>query len=110
MLDGVVVTARALAAREVHVVLPGERPTAAAAMRAAIAERDDPVRLVTRTAEPRFVAGQARAVVELLAGRPNLPRDELGARGGLRPPGSTDAAQQRRDLGQDRAARPPGCA
>jgi NADH:ubiquinone oxidoreductase subunit F (NADH-binding) len=43
-------------------------------MRSAIAERDDPVRVLTRTAEPRFVAGQARAVVELLAGRPNLPR------------------------------------
>jgi NADH:ubiquinone oxidoreductase subunit F (NADH-binding) len=74
VLDGVVATARALAAREVHVVLPGERPTAAASMRAAIGERDDPVRVLTRTAEPRFVAGQARAVVELLAGRPNLPR------------------------------------
>jgi len=74
VLDGVVVTARALAAREVHVVLPGERPMAAAAMRSAIAEREDPVRVLTRTAEPRFVAGQSRAVVELLAGRPNLPR------------------------------------
>ena len=44
VLDGVVATARALAAREVHVVLPGERPMAAAAMRTALAERDDPVR------------------------------------------------------------------
>ena len=74
VLDGVVTTARALAAREVHVVLPGERPMAAAAMRTAMTERDDPVRMLTHTAEPRFVAGQARAVVELLAGRPNLPR------------------------------------
>jgi NADH:ubiquinone oxidoreductase subunit F (NADH-binding) len=74
ILDGAMATARALAAREVHVVLPGERPMVADAMRAAIAERDDPVRVLTRTAEPRFVAGQARAVVELLAGRPNLPR------------------------------------
>ena len=74
VLDGVVVTARALAAREVHVVLPGERPMAAAAMRTALSERDDPVRVLTSTAEPRFVAGQAKAVVELLAGRPNLPR------------------------------------
>jgi NADH:ubiquinone oxidoreductase subunit F (NADH-binding) len=74
VLDGVVATARALAAREVHVVLPGERPMAAVAMRTALAERDDPVRLLTRTAAPRFVAGQAKAVVELLAGRENLPR------------------------------------
>ncbi|HEX6151551.1 NADH-ubiquinone oxidoreductase-F iron-sulfur binding region domain-containing protein, partial [Nocardioides sp.] len=73
VLDGVLASARALAAREVHVVLPGERPAAAASMRVAIAERDDPVPVVTHTAEPRFVAGQARAVVELLAGRPNLP-------------------------------------
>ena len=73
VLDGVVSTARALAAREVHVVLPGERPGAAAAVRVAISERDDPVPVVTHTAEPRFVAGQARAVVELLSGRPNLP-------------------------------------
>ncbi len=47
VLDGVVVAARALAAREVHVVLPGERPMAAAAMRTALAERDDPVRILT---------------------------------------------------------------
>ncbi len=73
VLDGVVATAAALAAREVHVVLPGERPTAAVAIRTAIAERDDPIPVLTHTAEPRFVAGQARAVVELLSGRPNLP-------------------------------------
>lgn len=74
VLDGVAVAARALAAREVHVVLPGERPLVATAMRAAIAERTDPVGVTTHTAERRFVAGQAQAVVELLAGRPNLPR------------------------------------
>ena len=74
VLDGVVLAARALAAREVHVELPGERPMAAAAMRTALGERDDPVPILTRTAAPRFVAGQAKAVVELLAGRPNLPR------------------------------------
>ena len=73
VLDGVIAAAGALAAREVHVALPGERLAAAAAFRAAIAERDDPVPVLTHTAEPRFVAGQARAVVELLSGRPNLP-------------------------------------
>ena len=41
VLDGAVATARALHAREVHVVLPGDRPAAAAAMRTALAERDD---------------------------------------------------------------------
>jgi NADH:ubiquinone oxidoreductase subunit F (NADH-binding) len=73
VLDGAVATARALRAREVHVVLPGERPTAAAAMRAALAERNDPVRVVAHVAADRFVAGQARAVIELMSGRPNLP-------------------------------------
>ncbi len=73
VLDGAVATARTLRARELHVVLPGERPAAATAMRTAIAERDDPVPLHTHVASQRFVAGQARAVVELIAGRPNLP-------------------------------------
>ena len=35
--------------------------------------RDRRVRLVRHVASPRFVAGQARAVLELMAGRPNLP-------------------------------------
>jgi NADH:ubiquinone oxidoreductase subunit F (NADH-binding) len=73
VLDGVVATARSLRAREVHVVLPGERPATAAAMRAALEERRDGVRIMTHVAAPRFVAGQAKAVVELLSGRPNLP-------------------------------------
>lgn len=74
VLDGVAVVARALGAREVHVVVPGERPLVATAVRTAIAERTDPVPATTHTAERRFVAGQAQAVVELLSGRPNLPR------------------------------------
>ncbi|TIC80441.1 NADH-quinone oxidoreductase subunit F [Nocardioides sp. GY 10113] len=76
VLDGAVATARALGAREVHVVLPGDRPAPARQMLRALGERDrreDRVRLRPLTAEPRFVAGQARAVVELMSGRPNLP-------------------------------------
>lgn len=74
VLDGAVATARALGARQVHVVLPGDRPLTVAAMDAAMAERRDRrVRLVRHEAAPRFVAGQARAVLELMAGRPNLP-------------------------------------
>jgi len=74
VLDGAVLTARALGARQVHVVLPGDRPLTVAAMEAAMAERrDQKVRLVRHEAAPRFVAGQARAVLELMAGRPNLP-------------------------------------
>ncbi|HWJ82972.1 MAG TPA: NADH-ubiquinone oxidoreductase-F iron-sulfur binding region domain-containing protein [Nocardioides sp.] len=73
VLDGAVVTARALGAREVHLVLPGDRPATAHQVRLAVAERRDRVRFRLHAAEPRFVAGQARAVVELMAGRPNLP-------------------------------------
>ena len=73
VLDGLVATARSLRAREAHVVLPGERAAAATAMRTALDERSDGIRITTHVAAPRFVAGQAKAVVELLAGRPNLP-------------------------------------
>lgn len=72
MLDGAVVTARALKARELHVILP-ERPAAASSMQAAVAERHDRIKIVLHQADARFVAGQARAVLELMAGRRNLP-------------------------------------
>ena len=73
VLDGAVATARALGARELHVVLPGDRPDAATAIRVALAERTDPVAVHTHVAAARFVAGQSKAVVELMSGRPNLP-------------------------------------
>lgn len=73
VIDGAVASAVALRAQEVHVVLPGDRPPAAAALRRAIAERDDPVELIEHTAARRFVAGQSKAVSELISGRPNLP-------------------------------------
>ncbi len=73
ILDGAVATARALAAGTVHVILPGDRAGVVAALNAAIAERSDPVTIRTHQADPVFVAGQARAVLELMAGRPNRP-------------------------------------
>ncbi len=74
VLDGAVAAARALKASAVHVVLPGERALPARQMTTAVGERrDDGVRISLHTAEPRFVAGQASAVLELLAGRRNLP-------------------------------------
>jgi NADH:ubiquinone oxidoreductase subunit F (NADH-binding) len=71
VLDGAVATARALRAREVHLVLPGERPAVVRAVRAAVAERRE--EFVVHVAERRFVAGQAQAVLQLMSGRPNLP-------------------------------------
>jgi NADH:ubiquinone oxidoreductase subunit F (NADH-binding) len=76
VLDGAAVCARALGTRRVHVVLPGDRPGVAAALRRAVAERersDERLRWLLHTTDPGFVAGQARAVVELVSGRPNLP-------------------------------------
>ncbi len=82
VLDGASVTAHALGARTVHVVVPSERPAVEEAVRRAVDERssgpragrrDGGLRWVVHRAEPRFVAGQARAVLELLAGRDNLP-------------------------------------
>lgn len=73
VLDGAVATAYALGARELHVVVPQDRPLVGTSIRAALAERRDPVRAEVHVAASRFVAGQARAVLELMAGRPNLP-------------------------------------
>lgn len=73
VLDGAVATARALGSRGVHLVLPGERPETGRAMEQAVAEREDRIRISVHTASDSFVAGQARAVLELMSGRPNLP-------------------------------------
>ena len=73
VLDGAVGTARALGARQVHVVrrATGRSPRRPWDRRSQSADRG--VRLVSHAASPRFVAGQSRAVLELMAGRPNLP-------------------------------------
>jgi NADH:ubiquinone oxidoreductase subunit F (NADH-binding) len=74
VLDGAELAARALGAREVHVVTSQDRPRVGDAVDAACAERRDRrLRWVRHTAEGRFVAGQARAVLELMSGRPGLP-------------------------------------
>jgi NADH:ubiquinone oxidoreductase subunit F (NADH-binding) len=73
VLDGAVATAVALRAHEVHVILPGDRTGVVNAVARARPARPPPGRTRTHQADPRFVAGQARAVLELMAGRPNLP-------------------------------------
>ena len=74
VLDGAVVTARALGAREIHVVSSEDRPWVGAAVHRAIGERDDHgIRWVQHEAASRFVSGQSRALIELMAGRPGLP-------------------------------------
>ncbi len=76
VLDGAAVVARALRARSVHLVVPADRPGVGRRLRKAVAERqqrDRGLRWVVHHAAPRFVAGQARAVIELISGRENLP-------------------------------------
>ncbi len=74
ILDGAELVAGALGSDEVHLVLPEEHTAVRAAVAAAIAERPGPgPTWRVHIASPRFVAGQARAVLELMAGRPNLP-------------------------------------
>ncbi len=74
VLDGAELAARALGAREVHVVTSQDRPPVGRAVDAALAERSSRgLRWTRHTAQGRFVAGQARAVLELMAGRPGLP-------------------------------------
>lgn len=80
VLDGAAVTAAALGAREVHVVLPSAVAAVTHGVRAAVDERRDRsaardrrLRWVLHEAADLFVAGQSSAVLELLAGRPNLP-------------------------------------
>lgn len=73
ILDGAVVAAKAVGARDIHVILPGERVLVVESLTAAVAERHDGVRIHTRIAAPRFVSGERSAVLELLAGRTGLP-------------------------------------
>ncbi|MCC6496140.1 MAG: NADH-quinone oxidoreductase subunit F [Propionibacteriaceae bacterium] len=75
ILDGAVLAARALRAHRIHLVLPGDKPLVGTRMSAAIAEREDSDRVQwrTHTAGVGFVSGQARAVIELISGRANLP-------------------------------------
>ena len=76
VLDGAVLAARALGSRTVHLAVPGERPVVGASLAGAVGERhprEDGVRFALHTARPGFVSGQARAVLELIEGRENLP-------------------------------------
>ncbi len=76
VLDGAAVTARALGTREVHVVVPEAKPDVVEAVSRAVRERrrgGERLRWRLHQAEDRFVAGQARAVLELMAGRENKP-------------------------------------
>ena len=75
ILDGAALAAHALGTRRVHLVLPGDRPQVSTRIHEAVAERRAGERLQWRmhVADEGFVSGQARAVIELMSGRANLP-------------------------------------
>jgi NADH:ubiquinone oxidoreductase subunit F (NADH-binding) len=76
VLDGVSAVAHALGTREVHVAVPSDLPSVRFVLENALRERardGERLRVRLHDAAPRFVAGQAQAVLELLAGRDNLP-------------------------------------
>ncbi|MDQ1289794.1 MAG: hypothetical protein QG622_3360 [Actinomycetota bacterium] len=74
VLDGAEIVANALECPVVRIVVPAERPAVEEALRAAVDERPGkPVSFEVLTTGGSFVSGQARAVIELAEGRPNLP-------------------------------------
>jgi NADH:ubiquinone oxidoreductase subunit F (NADH-binding) len=76
VLDGAETVARALGVNHLRVIVAGERPAVRPAVEQAIVERADAgqrFRYDVLSTSGGFVGGQARAVVELLEGRENLP-------------------------------------
>ena len=73
VLDGAAVVARALGADVAHVVVAGERPEPAARRPGGDPPPRRSGRVHRRQTSGGFVGGQARAVLELLSGRENLP-------------------------------------
>ncbi len=76
VLDGAAAVAHALGTREVHIVVPSELPSLRLIVAQALRERakaGERLKVRLHDATPRFVAGQADAVLQLMAGRENLP-------------------------------------
>jgi len=76
VLDGAAAVAHALGTREVRVVVPSELPSIRAGVAKAVRERvaaGERLKWELHDAAPWFVAGQAQAVLQLLAGKENLP-------------------------------------
>ncbi|MEP7193811.1 MAG: NADH-ubiquinone oxidoreductase-F iron-sulfur binding region domain-containing protein [Actinomycetota bacterium] len=76
VLDGAAAVAHSLKTREVHIVVPSELPSIRAVVEKALRERvadGERISWQIHDAAARFVAGEASAVLELMAGRDNLP-------------------------------------
>ena len=73
VLDGLQLAARAIDAREAHLYVPSG---SAAAVRAALAARRDPLPVTVHVAPDAFVAGEESAVVSAVGGGPAIPQDK----------------------------------
>ncbi len=74
VLDGAEIVARALGVKKIRMVLPSERPSVVEAARSATEERSrSGAQYDLYVTGGTFVGGQARAVIELIEGRDNLP-------------------------------------
>jgi NADH:ubiquinone oxidoreductase subunit F (NADH-binding) len=76
VLDGAELVAEAIGTDIIHIVVPGDRPNVRPAVESAIAERQEDgggLSYIVDQTSGGFVGGQARAVIELLSGRDNLP-------------------------------------
>jgi NADH:ubiquinone oxidoreductase subunit F (NADH-binding) len=76
VLDGASVAAQALGCDHVRIAVNPDRPEVERAVRTAITERreaTEPLRWSVYSSSGRFVGGESSAVLQLLAGRENLP-------------------------------------
>lgn len=73
VLDGAKIVAQAAKVKTVRIMIPSERPAIRPALERALKERSEPIKYKVYQTEGTFVSGQARAVLEAIEGRPNLP-------------------------------------
>lgn len=73
VLDGAEIVARATNVKTINIMVPSERPAVRPALERAIAERSETYKYQVSETEGTFVSGQARAVIEAIEGRANLP-------------------------------------
>jgi NADH:ubiquinone oxidoreductase subunit F (NADH-binding) len=73
IIDGLLQAAQALETKDVHIVVPIDRPQVGKSMRAALAERRDARSVEVTAGRVGFLSGQARAMVEMLSGHEALP-------------------------------------
>lgn len=73
ILDGAEIVARAMNVKTIQVMVPSERPAVRPALERALDERSEEFKYEVYETGGTFVSGAARAVIEAIEGRPNLP-------------------------------------